>query len=73
MIFLERSFSKFHRGICAGPTTGADIESKKRVLVFEDVGDLTTVIRLSQASAMAVATPGSPISTGLFLVRRPRI
>ena len=56
------------------PATRAPISRENSVLFFRDSGTSPATIRRARPSTMAVLpTPGSPISTGLFLVRRDKI
>src|SRR6266436_2662052 len=56
------------------PATSAARSSATRRLVFKTSGTSPAMMRCASPSTMAVfPTPGSPISTGLFLVRRARI
>ena len=53
------------------PAISAPISSDRRRLVLEPSGTSPRTMRCARPSTMAVLpTPGSPISTGLFLVRR---
>jgi hypothetical protein len=50
---------------------GAQVEERTRRLFFSDSGTSPATMRWARPSTMAVLpTPGSPMSTGLFLVRR---
>ena len=54
------------------PASMADRSSAASVLPFSADGTSPATMRWASPSAMAVLpTPGSPMSTGLFLVRRP--
>ena len=56
------------------PATSAPISKAKIVLSLSPSGTSPCTIRMASPSAMAVLpTPGSPISTGLFLVLRDKI
>ena len=56
------------------PAISAPISNEKMVLSFRLAGTSPRTIRSASPSAIAVLpTPGSPISTGLFLVLRDRI
>ena len=53
------------------PASIAGMSSDTRCLPFRVAGTSPATIRWARPSAMAVLpTPGSPMSTGLFLVRR---
>ena len=56
------------------PATSAPISSESRVLLASASGTSELIIRCASPSAIAVLpTPGWPIKTGLFFVRRARI
>jgi len=56
------------------PATTSDRSSAMMRLLVRNGGTLPSTIRWASPSTMAVLpTPGSPMSTGLFLVRRHRI
>ena len=56
------------------PATSDEISRLINRLFLSDAGTSFLMMRCAKASTMAVLpTPGSPISTGLFLVRRLRI
>jgi len=56
------------------PATSAPMSRAKRVLSFRPSGTSPLTILCARPSMMAVLpTPGSPISTGLFLVLRDKI
>ena len=56
------------------PATSAAKSSATSRFVFSTSGTSPEIIRCASPSAIAVLpTPGSPISTGLFFVRRARI
>lgn len=75
---LARSFSTpFKRSSNSprylAPATSAPISSARTRRPFNPSGTSPLTIRCASPSTMAVLpTPGSPISTGLFLVRRCR-
>ena len=55
------------------PAMSEPMSSASNVLSFSDSGTSPLTMRSARPSTMAVLpTPGSPISTGLFLVRRDR-
>jgi hypothetical protein len=59
--------------VAAAGDEGAEVE-RVELLVAQRVGDVVAAIFWARPSTMAVLpTPGSPMSTGLFLVRRLRI
>ena len=71
MIFLRRS-SNSPRYLV--PATSKPISRVTTRLSSRMSGTSALAMRWAKPSAMAVLpTPGSPINTGLFLVRRPRI
>ena len=70
-IFLRRSSNSPRYFV---PATSAPMSSVRTRLFIKDSGTLPSVICCARPSAMAVLpTPGSPISAGLFFVRRLRI
>ena len=56
------------------PAINEPISREYNVLFFSDSGTSPATIRRAKPSTIAVLpTPGSPINTGLFLVRRDKI
>ena len=77
-LFFTSSRTAFRRSsnspLYFAPATSAPISSAKIFLSFSPCGTSPFTIRCASPSTTAVLpTPGSPISTGLFLVFRERI
>ena len=77
-LFLTSSRTAFRRSSNSprylAPATSAPISNENIVLSFNPSGTSPFTIRCARPSTTAVLpTPGSPISTGLFLVLRDRI
>jgi len=72
MMVFEALF-KLGRGTWCRATNEREIQPKQRA-VGQEAGHFAVGDALGKPSTIAVLpTPGSPISTGLFLVRRQRI
>ena len=77
-LFLTSSRTAFRRSsnspLYLAPATREPISSEKIFLFFSPSGTSPRTIRCARPSTTAVLpTPGSPMSTGLFLVLRDRI